>query len=592
MYLEHRNFSKKLSHRYKKKSGGAKFAALAKAVQSANKFKSINPSNTVKPIASTKPGLFSRLGNKFKKDPSVSSDTPTVTGSSPGLFSRLGNKFKKDPSVSSDTPTVTGSSPGLFSRLGNKFKKNPSTESPTNDIDAPQQPESPKLLDRAKSFMGRFKKDPSETINDNMDVSMAAPSYSDQPIVNNTPVITPENTPEPATSPVASTSSDVPTPFVAPDLKSLSAAFQILYDVITLIASILMVSFFILAFTDIIIYISRELKQKQFLIFDPNLFNKNTSEFEALKYNTNDQINEPYNIYLEQTIIKQMFRTSGLFFVVVGLQIGSFLALKLLAILKNQEFTDTIEKPKNIGTIIIVLTAGIVLSSLYKSKFLEKIQPDLRSTQGKINNMKDYIYNNLTTNVEFLEAMITNDITRLISIMNVQQTEYSLAKMIFTISLYNYYKSNISENDEVFEEIRKIFTIREIKLQQIDPIKYFYYKQNVFIPNMYVVMKDLLKKSPIFVENGIFKDLKERSFRIMVNSRILDLNRNLLQLLKLPKKKTQLLFYLIITLLISFIFLAMVGSMYKENIMSAWVIIQPILLNIWNKITSLFKKNE
>lgn len=566
MYLEHRNFSKKLSHRYKKKSGGAKFAALAKAVQSANKFKSISPSNTVKPIASTKPGLFSRLGNKFKKDPSTSSDAP---------------------------PTVTGSNPGLFSRLSNKFKKNPSAESPTNDIDAPpQQPESPKLLDRAKSFMGRFKNNTSENMDDSMPA--AAPLPSDQPIVNNNPVITPDITPEvtPDTSAVTPTSSEVRTPFVAPDLKSLSAAFQILYDVITLIASILMVAFFILAFTDIIIYISRELKQKQFLIFDPNLFNKNTSEFEALKYNTNDQINEPYNIYLEQTIIKQMFRTSGLFFVVVGLQIGSFLALKLLAILKNQEFTDTIEKPKNIGTIIIVLTAGIVLSSLYKSKFLEKIQPDLRSTQGKINNMKDYIYNNLTTNVDFLEAMLTNDITRLISIMNVQQTEYSLAKMIFTISLYNYYKSNISENDEVFEEIRKIFTIREIKLQQIDPIKYFYYKQNVFIPNMYVVMKDLLKKSPIFVENGIFKDLKERSFRIMVNSRILDLNRNLLQLLKLPKKKTQLLFYLIITLLISFIFLAMVGSMYKENIMSAWVIIQPILLNIWNKITSLFKKNE
>ena len=565
MYLEHRNFSKKLSHRYKKKSGGAKFAALAKAVQSANKFKSISPSNTVKPIASTKPGLFSRLGNKFKKDPSTSSDAP---------------------------PTVTGSNPGLFSRLSNKFKKNPSAESPINDIDAPQQPESPKLLDRAKSFMGRFKNNTSENMDDSMPA--AAPLPSDQPIVNNNPVITPDITPEvtPDTSAVTPTSSEVRTPFVAPDLKSLSAAFQILYDVITLIASILMVAFFILAFTDIIIYISRELKQKQFLIFDPNLFNKNTSEFEALKYNTNDQINEPYNIYLEQTIIKQMFRTSGLFFVVVGLQIGSFLALKLLAILKNQEFTDTIEKPKNIGTIIIVLTAGIVLSSLYKSKFLEKIQPDLRSTQGKINNMKDYIYNNLTTNVDFLEAMLTNDITRLISIMNVQQTEYSLAKMIFTISLYNYYKSNISENDEVFEEIRKIFTIREIKLQQIDPIKYFYYKQNVFIPNMYVVMKDLLKKSPIFVENGIFKDLKERSFRIMVNSRILDLNRNLLQLLKLPKKKTQLLFYLIITLLISFIFLAMVGSMYKENIMSAWVIIQPILLNIWNKITSLFKKNE
>lgn len=539
MQSEHRNFSKKLSTKlkYKKRSGGAnKFAAAARAVQSSNRL-------AKQPASASKPG-------------------------SSGFMSKIKNFVKRDPNG-----------------------KPPATPGPT-------------LRERASSFMGRFKKDPpvdgqesavgqaQPTASPLMDIpSVAGPSAAAAPVMSAQESVGSVSDSQQAQAQSAA-SSEVRTPFVAPDLKSLSAAFQILYDVITLIAAILVVIYFILAFSDIIIYISRELKQKQFLIFDPNLFNKNTSEFEALKYNTNDQVNEPYNIYLEQTMIKQMFRVSGLFFVVVGLQIGSFLALKLLAILKNQEFTDTIDKPKNIGTIVIVLTSALVLNAFYKSKFLEKLQPDLRTTQSKINNMKDYIYNNLTTNVEFLEAMLTNDITTVLAIMNKQLTKYSLAKMVFTISLYNYYKSNISENDEIFEEVRKIFTIREIKLQQIDPIKYFYYKQNVFIPNMYVVMKDFLNKSPILTVKGRWNELEERSFRIMINARILDLNRNLLQLLKLSKKKTQLLFYLLVTLFISFIFLAMVAGMYKDNIMSAWVIIQPILLNIWNKITSLFRKKE
>jgi hypothetical protein len=343
---------------------------------------------------------------------------------------------------------------------------------------------------------------------------------------------------------------------------------------------------------DIFIYISRELKQKQFLIFDPNLFNKNTSEYQALKYNTNDTRNEPYNIYLEQSLISQMFRVSGLFFVVVGLQIGSFLALKLLAILKNQEFTETIDKPKNISTIIIILSTALILNSFYKAKFLNKLQPELRNSQTKINTMKDYIYNNLTTNTDFLEAMLSNNITTMVDIMNKQVTKYSLAKMIFTVSLYNYYKSNVSENDEVFEEIRKIFTIKEIKSQQIDPVQYFYYKQNVFIPNMYVVLKDYLIKSPILTSNGQWKEDEERNFKIMVNSRILDLNRNLLQMLKLPKKKTQLLMYLLLVLFLSFIFLAMIGGMYKDQLIIVWTTVQPILQSIWIKITSLFRKSE
>ena len=395
---------------------------------------------------------------------------------------------------------------------------------------------------------------------------------------------------EETSKPTSSQKPSVPPPPV--NLKSLSAAFNILYDVLSLIGSILVLSYFVLTFVDIFIYISRELKQKQFLIFDPNLFNKNTSEYEALKYNTNDTRNEPYNIYLEQSLISQMFRVTGLFFVVVGLQIGSFLALKLLAILKNQEFTETIDTPKHISTIIIILSTALIMNSIYKSKFLNKLQPNLRNSQVKINTMKDYIYNNLSTNPDFLEAMLSNNITTMVDIMNKQVTKYSLAKMIFTVSLYNYYKTNVSENDEVFEEIRKIFTIKEIKSQQIDPIQYFYYKQNVFIPNMYVVLKDYLIKSPILTNNGVWKEDEERNFKILVNTRILDLNRNLLQMLKLPKKKTELLMYLLLVLFLSFIFLAMIGGMYKDQLVVVWTTVQPILQTIWIKITSLFRKSE
>lgn len=489
--------------------------------------------------------------------------------------------------------------------LFDRFKRKPVTQTSSNETNTELKPiqeetanvqssEKPSLFKRMTSF-GR--KPNTENINP-LNATVDETTTESKP--NQGDSATDEDTKKPGflermksfgqSQPSSQQPPSVPPPPIS--LKSLSAAFNILYDVLSLIGSILVLSYFVLTLIDLFIYISRELKQKQFLIFDPNLFNKNTSEYQALKYNTNDTRNEPYNIYLEQSLISQMFRVSGLFFVVVGLQIGSFLALKLLAILKNQEFTETIDTPKNISTIIIILSAALILNSFYKAKFLNKLQPELRNSQVKINTMKDYIYNNLTTNPDFLEAMLSNNITTMVDIMNKQVTKYSLAKMIFTVSLYNYYKSNVSENDEVFEEIRKIFTIKEIKSQQIDPVQYFYYKQNVFIPNMYVVLKDYLIKSPILTSNGRWKEDEERNFKIMVNSRILDLNRNLLQMLKLPKKKTQLLMYLLLVLFLSFIFLAMIGGMYKDQLIIVWTTVQPILQTIWIKITSLFRKSE
>jgi len=376
--------------------------------------------------------------------------------------------------------------------------------------------------------------------------------------------------------------------------KGLSAAFNVLYDILALIGAVLVVVFFLLSVSDLVVYLLNEIKQKKFLIFDPNLFNQDTSEYKALKYNSNDTKSEPYNIYLEQNLIKQMYRVVGLFFVVIGLQIGSFLAFKLLASLKNQEFDESLEKPKNISVIVTVLTAGLVLSAYYKQKFLNTIQPVFKGTQNKMTNMKDYIYNHMTTNVEFLEALLSNNVSVLIETMAKQQTAYSLSKMLFTFSLYNYFKTNVPESDEETEEIRSIFTIQQIRTQTVDPIKYFYYRQNIFIPNMYVTLKNSLinKNCPVFRTNNVFNEEKESNFRILMNSQVLELNRGLLQLLKLPKRKRQLFLYLLMILLISSIFVIALMVMYKEQVAEVWEIIWPKLLIVWQKITSLFSSKK
>jgi len=375
--------------------------------------------------------------------------------------------------------------------------------------------------------------------------------------------------------------------------KGLQAAFYLLYDILAIVAVILVVSYFILAVIDIFIYVANELKQKQALIFDPNLFNKDTAEYKALHYNTNVAYREPYNIYLEQSIVSQMYRIVGLFMVTFGIQLGSYLSLKVLAILKNEEFDEKIDIPrKNLTIMIILFTAATIFGSTYKRRFLNGLQPELKASQAHMTYMKNYIYNNMTTNLDFLEALETNNVSQMFDIMNKQVTQYSLMKMIFTLSLYNYYKSNVSENDEDYEDIRKIFTIREIKLQQVDPIKYFYYKQNVFIPNMYVILKNNIKPLALLDDKGRMDNAKENAFKLLVNNRILEVNRGVLKLLKLPSKKTKLLVYLLVILFISMLFVGGYAFMYKEQVSEAWQSIYPILQGIWNKITSLFSRGD
>jgi len=375
--------------------------------------------------------------------------------------------------------------------------------------------------------------------------------------------------------------------------KGIVAAFYLLYDILAIIGVILVVSYFLLALVDIFVYIANELKQKQLLVFDPNLFNKDTSEYKALHYNTNIAYREPYNIYLEQGIVSQMYRIVGLFMVTLGIQLGSYLSLKVLAILKNQEFEEKIDIPrKNLAIMIILFTAATVFGNTYNKRFLNGLQPELKASQSNITYLKNYIYNNMTTNIEFLEALETNNVNDMFAIMNKQVTQYSLMKMIFTLSLYNYFKSNVSENDEDYENIRKIFTIREIKLQQIDPIKYFYYKQNVFIPNMYIIIRNNIKPVALLNNKGKIDEAKENAFKLLLNNRILEVNRGVLKLLKLPSKKTKLLVYLLIILILSFLFISIFAFLYKEQVISGWQTIYPLLQSLWNKITSLFSRGN
>lgn len=111
---------------------------------------------------------------------------------------------------------------------------------------------------------------------------------------------------------------------------------------------------------------------------------------------------------------------------------------------------------------------------------------------------------------------------------------------------------------------------------------------------MYVTLKSNLisNKCPVIASAAGVNEEKETNFRILMNSQVLELNRGLLQLLKLPKRKKQLFLYLLMTLLISSIFVIALMVMYKDQVAEVWAILKPYIVSIWNKITSLFSSKK
>jgi hypothetical protein len=63
--------------------------------------------------------------------------------------------------------------------------------------------------------------------------------------------------------------------------------------------------------------------------------------------------------------------------------------------------------------------------------------------------------------------------------------------MIFTLSLYSFLQDQIPEADDNYQTIQTIFTVANIQNPKIDPTVYFYYKQPIYIPNLFSTIQDI-----------------------------------------------------------------------------------------------------
>lgn len=366
--------------------------------------------------------------------------------------------------------------------------------------------------------------------------------------------------------------------------EGLQAVFKVIYTLLVIIGATLIIIHWITIVIDVIKYSYRSSVQKSKLSNNPNLLNKDTIEYKLLHYTKNIKEDEPYNIFLRQKFVNYMYVIVSIFFIIMAFQIAFILSIWLFALINNSGKPDIkfILPIKHIFVIILILLTAIVFSKIYKTKFLKKIQKSFIDTKESIEEINNYIYNNITTNTEFLDALHSNDKLKIYDILNKQITEYSLSKMIFTLSLYEYMLSNIKKDSDEYPEIKKIFTIDQIKIRSIYPTDYFYYKQNIYIPNMYIVIKDDLKPKALLVNNVI--DLqKEYSFNNLLNNRISNINNKFLKILKLPKINSELLVYLLILLTISLIIIMILTILYINPIIEFIKKIIDFLKNLKNK---------
>jgi len=228
---------------------------------------------------------------------------------------------------------------------------------------------------------------------------------------------------------------------------------------------------------------------------------------------------------------------------------------------------------------------------VYNNLFIDRIQPDLLNSKSNIENIKNYIYDNMTKDQKFLDALLRNDTILLVNYMNKASNEYSLMKMLFTISLYEYYKKNAKSSSDEYKIIEEIFSVKQINSRTINPIEYFYYKRSVFLPDIYNLyktqFKDTFKPNLLYNNDSINLD-KEYEFVGYVGSVLNKVNKDLLTLNKIPKHSNDLFKYIYYIFIISTVLIIIYGTMYKDAFKSFIDVIK----RLFNSLKSVADRNK
>jgi len=324
------------------------------------------------------------------------------------------------------------------------------------------------------------------------------------------------------------------------DFSSLIGNFNILFMFLVGISVICFSALYILSIIDIIRIVLTGISVRKNQVTNKNLTNYDSKYFDIVKRyyflthpsathgsDQNQEISEPYNIMLSNSIVGKIYLLSAAFGLILTFQI--IMTFILSTVYTNAKFpspAELFEEFKEILPIIVIITIGSVIISegLYKKQF-KKAKTDMSDVYDKISDIKSYIYDNLTTDIDFLNAMRSGDVcTQILILKNSlnstteqscvsptplasscnsptytatnQHCDVEAQKMMFTVNLYTYFSNYISTDNPQYDKFQALFTSANISQGQnspIDPSDLFLYNRANTVINNYSLYSNLFR---------------------------------------------------------------------------------------------------
>jgi len=230
---------------------------------------------------------------------------------------------------------------------------------------------------------------------------------------------------------------------------------------------------------------------------------------------------------------------------------------------------------------------------MYKKRFIKGSQASLKDARKQLREISRFIYSNLTTDVNFLNAMKTGDTTSVKNLIKAagdsavtsgctqkKACDTSVVqKMVFTMSLYSYYKSRISTTDPAYDDMVKMFD--KTADRTIDPASFFYYNHPIYIPNLYASLTaDIPNAWKIKTVAGLEQSLTN-SIRVMFRN----LNLRLSKLYKVSDGKRSVRNYMFVFFMYSLLFACAVVGIF-------WPEVGPSVTVVFRIIREYFRKKE
>lgn len=365
----------------------------------------------------------------------------------------------------------------------------------------------------------------------------------------------------------------------------LNSAFDTLYKIITIIVVLIFLMVVMFTFLDVVKYFWVEVQQRLRRAKEPNMYNKDTTDIEALKYISATNLeDEPYSIFKEQRFISYIFLLVGIMVIMMGIQLGMFFSFKIWSIFNGRVFNESVTLPlRLIGALLVVVIGAFMMKDTYKQRFVKKVQSSLVDMRSQLTQIRTYIFNNLSTDDEFLRALRTDNIEEIINIIrkridskkgqpcndSAQPCDTDIENMFFSLNLYSYIRYQIPPSDPNFDKVKSLFEPDGVRNRLVDPIMYFYYKQPIYVANLYPSMQDRLivrDEKGKEIQNPFEGNTeRERILLLNINIKMQELNIMLTRLHNLATGKVNVRTYLIVVALIALLFtFILVGLFYSE----------------------------